>query len=203
MFLRELARVLRRRWQFLIVALLLAAGVAFLMLRVVAADYRTSASVVLVPPETTLGDTGNPYLFLGGLDQTVDVLARSLNNGDARAAIEDATPIGGGYTADADFTTSAPIILVTTEATTADEASALLDVVLERVTRNLNELQSDVGVPPRSQIGSQVVARDEPEALQKPRLRQVGIITIASLLALLLLIAAVDSVLARRRRTED
>lgn len=202
MYLRELGRLLRRRWPFVVVALLISGCLAAVLLRVVAADYRTSASVVLVPPETTLGDTGNPYLFLGGLDQTVDVLARSLNNGDARAAIESVTPVDAGYTADADFTTSAPIILVTAEAKRAEDATYLLNAVLARVTQNLVELQSDVGVPARSQIGSQVVARDEPEALQKPRLRQVALVTIASLVALILLIAAVDSLLARRPRTK-
>lgn len=197
----DLGDVLKRRWHVVLVALLVAACTAALLLRVVAADYSTSASLVLVPPETTLGDTGNPYLFLGGLDQTVDVLARSMNNADVRSAIEEVTPEGAGFTAVADFTTSAPIILVTTQAKTAGEANDLLEAVLDQVSRSLVQLQADLGVEPSSRIGSQVVVRADPEALQKPRIRQIALATIGVLMALLMLIAVGDSLLTRRRRT--
>lgn len=202
MYVRDLGGVLRRRWQLVVAALLLTGCLGVAMAQVVTADYRTSASVVLVPPETTLGETGNPYLFLGGLDQSVDVVARTLNSGATRTLIADASPSGATYTAVADFTTSAPIILVTTEAKSPEEATELLAVVVEQVSNNLLVLQSDIGVVPPSRIGSQVVARNDPEALQKPRLRRIAVASIGVLMVLLVLVVAADSLLARRRRAK-
>lgn len=196
----DVGRALKRRWYLVNAAVVVAAFTMAGLMNVLPADYRTSASVVMVPPESTLGETGNPYLFLGGLDQLVDVVARSMNDGLARSSIEDFTPPGAAYTATADFTTSAPIILVTAEASTPQQATDLLEVVVEQVSKNLGDLQGDVGVPPRSVIGSQVVARNDPEALQKPRLRQIAVATIAILMLMLTLVAVLDSVLIRRRQ---
>lgn len=203
MHLGEVGQALKRRWYLVVAALLVTVATVAGLMALVPADYETSASVVLVPPESTLGDTGNPYLFLGGLDQLVDVVARSMNDGLARSTIEDATPPGAAFTATADFTTSAPIILATAEASTPQQAADLLNVVVEQVARNLSQLQGDVGVPSKALIGSQVVARNDPEALQKPRLRKVAVAGIAVLMLSLLLIALLDSVLTRLRQDRD
>lgn len=199
MYVRDMMRSLLRRWYLVAMALVLSAGAAYGLAQAVRPTYKASASVVLVPPETTLGDTGNPYLFLGGLDQTVDVLARSMNSGATRNDIKREVP-DGDFAATADFTTSAPIIVAEAEDTSAAGADRLLDVVLARVSDNLAALQADLSVQSKAQISDQVVSRSaKPEVMQKARYRQVVMGALGVLLVLLLPVAVVDSLLQRRR----
>ncbi len=199
MYVREAFRSLLRRWYLVAIALALTAAAAWGLAQLVEPTYKATASVVLVPPETTLGDTGNPYLFLGGLDQTVDVLARSMNSGATRDSIAAADP-SGDFAAVADFTTSAPIILASAEDSSPAGADRLLDEVLARVSKNLAALQSDLAVQSKSQITAQVVSRTaEPEVMQKARYRQLVMGTCGVLVLLLFPIAVIDSLLQRRR----
>ncbi len=200
MFVREVVAAMLRRWYLLPLVLVAAAACSGLALSQVAPVHRATASVVLVPPETTLGETGNPYLFLGGLEQSVDVLSRTVDSQRVREEIDDAVP-AGSYEIAGDTSTSAPIVLVTTEAGTAAEADRLLDEVLEVMPRELAVLQDDLGVDGRAQITTQTVARtDRPEAVQRTRYRFTVLAATGGVVLGLLVVLTVDGLLLRRRR---
>lgn len=67
-----------RRWYVVLVGLLLTLPLAYLAAQYVAPTYTMKASVVLLAPEETVGDGGNPYLAMGGLEAAVDVAATGL-----------------------------------------------------------------------------------------------------------------------------
>ena len=199
MYVRDLFLSLRRRWYLLPVVVLLAVGCAALAADRVAPTYRTSASVVLVPPETTLGETGNPYLFLGGLQQSVDVLSRTLGSEYVRESIMSSVS-DGSYDVSSDVTTSAPIVYTTSEAETPEAADRLLTVVLSQVPRVLSQLQQSVSVRPKSRITTQVIARSErPEKVQRGQYRAVVLAFGAAFTLGLLLVGLLDGLLVRRR----
>lgn len=203
MYIRDLFSSLCRRWYLVPVVVLLAVGGALLTADRVAPTYRASASVVLVPPETTLADTGNPYLFLGGLQQSVDVLSRTLGSEYIRETIKAQAP-GGSYDVSSDVTTSAPIVLVTSEASSPEAADRLLSRVLGQVPHVLSRLQQSLSVRQKSQITTQVIARSqEPEKIQRGQYRAMVLAIGASLALGVLLVSLLDGLLLRRRGTRS
>ncbi|QCW50794.2 hypothetical protein FE634_10910 [Nocardioides dongxiaopingii] len=204
MFVRDVFKALVRRWYLVPLVLAMTAGGVAAALSQVGPTYRSTASVVLVPPETTLGVTGNPYLFLGGLEQSVDVLSRTLSSQEVRAQVRDAAGTDRDYEVVGDVATSAPIVLATAEGGSAAEADRLLDAVLDAVPEVLAKLQDDLGVKPGAQIDTQVIARtDEPEVVQKTRLRLAVLAAGAGGVLGLLVVLALDGVLLRRRLRRD
>lgn len=200
MYLTELAQSLRRRWYLLLAVTVLAVATTTFVVSRLPATYRANASIVLVPPETTLGDTGNPYLFLGGLEQSVDVLSRDLGSEQVRDQMAQKGGASASYTVTPDFTTSAPIVLVTTEASSADAADAMLDAVVAQVPVSLTRLQEALAVSGSAQITTQLIARsEEPEIVMSGRYRAMVMIGGALMVGGVLLVAAVDGLLRRRR----
>ena len=203
MYVRDLADSLRRRWYLLVVGIALTLGLSFVAANVVQPTYRTESSVVLVPPKSTTGASGNPYLFLGGLEQSVDVLARALSADNVREAVAD-TAGAGDYSVVADFATSAPILLITVDDTTSAGAQRLLDAVKAEVPIVFGRLQSSLGVNSRSQITTMVVTSDdEPKAVNKSRYRTVALVAVVSMFLVVVLVGFLDGVLLTRslRRT--
>ncbi len=199
MYVRDLLQTVRRRWYLVPLVIAAAIGCGLLALDHVGPQYRGSASVVLVPPETTLQTTGNPYLFLGGLEQSVDVLSRTMGSQRVRESIKDDVP-AGDYTITSDVSTSAPIVLVETEASSADGAELLLSHVLLVAPTVLSQLQSDLDVPKNAKITTQVIARStKPLAVQKTRYRLTFVAGGAGFTLGLLLVFLLDGLLLRRR----
>lgn len=198
MYARDVMASLRRRWLLAIVAIGLATGAALFAASAIAPTYEAKSSLVLVPPETTTGHSGNPYLFLGGLQQSVDVLTRALTADTQRELVAKQAPTGM-YDVVADLATSAPILLVSAKAPTSAAAQALLEEVKSQVPVTLRELQDSLGVRTGAQITSMVVTNDEPVAIQKARYRSVVLVGVATLAVGLLLIAVLDGALEQRR----
>ena len=96
MFFAELGQVLLRRWYLLLVGVLCAVGAGFVTFQAVPPGYTASAEVLLLPPDPTVPEDGNPYLSLSGLTPAGDVLARALS--DPQAADEIAASGGPGST---------------------------------------------------------------------------------------------------------
>ena len=80
MYLSNLAMMVRRRWILAIVGLGLTAGLAVAGYFVAKPTYQATASILLLPPATTVPAEGNPFLQLGGLDLTVDLLGKALSD---------------------------------------------------------------------------------------------------------------------------
>jgi hypothetical protein len=198
MYLRDLGATLRHRWYLTIIGLLATAGLCIATLSLFPATYRAQANIVLLPPASTVGAGGNPYLQLGNLTQVVDVMIRALNSQTAVEQIAIVAPTGT-YEVAADYTTNGPIFIITAEDKTPEASIATLKAVSDKVAPTLVGLQKALDIAPSSQITSSVLTSDEhPETVRKAQLRALIVAMSVGLLASAILVALIDSLLRRR-----
>lgn len=203
MDMRDLWTTLARRWMLTLCCLAASAALVLVVVARVPPTYESSADVVLVPPRSAEDPTANRYLSLSGLRQAVDVLTRSLGSDRTVRQIRAQAP-AGSFEVMADFTTSAPIVIVTSRAATAGQAQRLLDAVIAQVPLSLDALQRSVQIATKDQITPQVVAEDEqPRTVFKQQVRAIGAALAFALLATVMLVAAADNIASRRRRREE
>ena len=202
MYLRDLWNSCVRRWYVVAACLLLTAGLLFGAANVVKPTYEATSSLVLVPPPDPESPKLNRYLDLGGLTDTVAVLANSMTSEALQQSFADQVP-GGTYEIQPDITTSAPIVTVTAKAPTAADSERLLDLVLAKIPSNLTKLQSTLNITDRSQITSVSVSKDPAKQVLKARIRVLGALGAALLLGSALLVALLDGLLLRRQRAKE
>jgi hypothetical protein len=203
MYLRNLSESLLRRWYLVIVGMCAVAALAALTYVHVPPTYQANANVVLLPPKTSVVEGGNPYLFLGGLSQALDVLTRSIDGDTTREGI-----LGSrkdlDYAVEPDRTTAGPILVVQATGPTVKETLTVLGAVLNAVPVNLRQLQNGLQVSPSSQITSMTLTVDQkPTIVGKDRLRAVVGVAGIGAAGVCLLIGAVDGILLSRARRKD
>jgi len=193
-----LTRTLLRRWPYTLLLALVCGVVCFGVAKVVPPSYSATASVVIIPPPATTDPNGNRYLLLSGINPARDILMRSITSDQTKQAIVEGTD-GGEYTVEADFTTSAPLIMVTTEAPTAKGAATLLSRVLDRLPTTLDAMQDQLKVERGARLTVQELSRSaDVERVGKSQMRAV--LAAGGLTAILgvLLIGVIDGLILRR-----
>jgi hypothetical protein len=198
MYTLELLMSLRRRWYLALLALLLAGGASFGIYQRTGAIYETEASFVLVPPRNTEFPGTNRYLMLDDLGQATGVVIRALNGDEThRAVARDAG--GATYEVTPDYTTNAPILVISVKGPTAEDARGLLERVQSQVPSVLERLQTTIGVSESAQITSvPVTAERAPEPNAKNKLRAAVGLGVALLVLFMLSIGGLDGYLLRR-----
>lgn len=193
-------QVLRRQWVLVVLGVLVTAGLAGGVAWLKPPGYLVTATALVLPPkEAADGTQVNPYLQLGGLTSATDVLARALNDPTVHDRIIG-VGVQGDFTAERDFLTSAPILLVSAEAPTEAAAREIRDDVLAAAPQVLSGLQADVGVPAGSRLTVETISSDGTTQVQyKPLLRLMLLVVAAGLVATVLLAGAADAWSARRR----
>lgn len=210
MYMHDVGASLVHRWYLFLLALLASGGLCLLVADLVPATYESKASIVLVPPESTVNPVGenpdaqtprgNPYLYLGGLDQALDVVIRSVDSAQTHETVARTVP--GEFEVTPDWTTSAPLLVVKAEAATSAETARLLEAVLAQVPVSLGRLQDRLDIPAESRITTFVVAADEtPLPDRTIQIRLVALAGGGSLALFALVIAALDGLLQRRRQS--
>ena len=205
MYLRDLGATLLRRWYLSITGLIGTAALCFVAMNLFPATYEAKATIVLLPPASTVEAGGNPYLQLANLQQAVDVMVRSLSSQSAVDQVEASAPTGDFEVAP-DYTTSGPIFIVTAADKTPEATLATLKTVSDMVPPTLIRLQDDLGIASNSQITSDVLTMDvRPETVRKTQFRVLIVAAAIGLLASAMIIALFDSYLNRRkqRRNDD
>lgn len=204
MYLRDILGNLLRRWPILVGGALATVALCVALVTVVPATFIARTSMVLLPPAAIVGDDGNPFLYLGGLDQALDVLTRRLNAEELSNDVEDDFP-DASYSVYADTTTSGPIVVVEVEATSAADTEAVMERIVGEAAPSLRSLQVDLDVPTDSLITITVLAVDqEPEADYKTRIQLVGGAGAVGLVGTILLAGYLESrASARRQRQEE
>ena len=203
MYLHDLQAGLRRRWWCVLVGLLATAGLCYLALTFVPAEYEAKASVLLLPPRSTVGSEGNPYLVMGGLQPAADVLARALNDGQIHESL--ASPHGpADFVVERDAASSGPVLVVDVTGTDGVAAITMLDSVLAAMPDVLSNLQLDVSAPTDSLITLATVASDaEPVPSTKTQVRAVIVAGVGGLAATVFGTYMLDGLLVRRRQHRD
>lgn len=159
MWLRDMIRSLMRRW-YILLGCLLAAGVASCVVyQSVPVAYSAKGSLVLMPPRSTVGPDGNPYLFLGGMGQALDVLASKLSAEDTQAPILEAYP-GIAYTAEPDRSSSGSVVLATVRGADGNQVMVGLGAVVAAVPTTLAAMQESQAVPEDSRISLMTLVVD-------------------------------------------
>jgi hypothetical protein len=220
---QDILLALRRRWYLGVATVVLAVAATLLTVSLVGPTYEAKGAVLLVPPGTTLQQrpgtatsAGNPYLELSGLGQARDIVIRSMSakstylelcaaRGDARYESMRADLCGPrpsvSFEITQDYESSAPVILVTAEAGSAQDSVTALTTVMDRVPATLQELQGGLNLRAKAAITSTPIVTDSlPDVVHKDQIR-AAVLVGGGLLALgTLLIGFVDGLLGPRRR---
>ncbi|KHL01230.1 hypothetical protein [Sinomonas humi] len=198
MKLRTLGAAIIRRWYALVSGLLVVGGLSYFLYGLIPVDYKVSGSAVLLPSEQSVGAGGNPYLFLSGLGQAMDVLTRKMTAPDVTSRLTADFP-RTTYTAAPDVTSGSSILVVTVKSSSSAQATAALAAVLNDVPVELSAMQDELKVPSNSRISSMQVAQpDAPIVDGKPRIQAVAAVGVAGLLVAVLFTALLDGILLRR-----
>lgn len=203
MQLRTVLASLARRW-YLVVAGVLVTGLLCMSVQMSAPEkYKSQASLVLMPSSQSIGDAGNPYLYLGGMSEALDILIRKITSQPVRERLL-ANFGSATYVAEPDRGTSGAILVITTTADSPEETMALLKAVMDETPRSLNEMQEalDVAVPARITTMSLLVDRQAvPEV--KARTQLVLLSGAGGVGLTLLLSVLVDGLLMTRARKKE
>lgn len=143
----------------LLACLVIAGMAAYVVYQNVPVSYSAKGSLVLMPPRATVGADGNPYLFLGGMGQALDVLSSKLSAEDAQEPILKAHP-GVTYTVEPDRTSSGSVVLATVRGKDRDQVMDALDDVVAAVPTTLRTMQESQTVPEDSRIGLMTLVVD-------------------------------------------
>lgn len=210
-----------RRWYLVLVALACTVVVTVLVVNRVGPTYQATGSVLLLPPMTTvrqgtnLQTDGNPYLMLGGLNQARDIVIRAVQSKATREEVcqsradpgyeEMRTQLCGqdptvSYEVTQDYTTNAPIVVITVDAKSPRNAVTGELAMMERVPKALVDLQAELQLKSEATITSKVLITDKaPDVVRKTQIR-AGIVAAAGTLSVtLLLIGLFDGLVAVRR----
>ena len=126
-----------QRWYFTLIGLLITLTLCGLAALAVPVKYQAKAQILVLPPHTSVGTGGNPYLALGGLQAASDVLARAMSDGKTFQLLRS-EGITGTYTVARDLTTSGPILLVAADDSTPEGALSTLNGILAQAAPRLS-----------------------------------------------------------------
>ncbi|SDS07856.1 hypothetical protein SAMN04489834_0818 [Microterricola viridarii] len=162
--------------------------------------WTAKASVLLVPPPTVVGEDGNPYLYLGGLGQALDVLTRRLDAEAVRGPLEDTYP-DAEYTVTVDGNSTGPILLIEAEAEAGPDALALVKSIHSQIPQELLGMQADLNVPRNALITASDITVDvNAESDNKRRIQLTGLVAAGGLALTVLLAGIVDGLVNKRRK---
>jgi len=198
LYLSNLAMIVRRRWILALLGLALTAGLAVAGYYIAKPTYQATASVLLLPPASTVPAEGNPFLQLGGLDLTVDLLGKALSDQAVTRQIEEVSATAEAEVG-ADPSSSGPILRIQVQDKSPASALEVRDQLVAMVPPRLAELQSAVGVDGGNRVTSSVLVVDDvAEPVGRDRLVGAVVGGIVGLGLSLILLVLTDNVLLRR-----
>lgn len=197
-------RVIARRWYVVLLGLLLTIGLAFGAMLTTPSEYTSRALILLLPSDEAVGEGGNPFLVLAGLEQPASLVTAYFTSAGAREEVA-ARSETARYLVAIDAEVRGPVILVEVTDATAAKSLATLGYLTERIPEELRRLQDEVRATEDSIIGSMLLTQDT-EAIEdnSAPIRMVIAALAVGLAGTAFLAFAVDSFLARRstRRAE-
>lgn len=199
MTLSETLRALLRRWYIVVAGIILMCLASYGAWTHVSPEYERTSTQLLLPGKGTVPETApNPYLFISGLTNAADVVARVLSSDSTVADITAQYP-NTQIAAVRDPTTSGPVILITVTASSDQAAAGALQIMVGKTTSILNDLQTQQHIASKDRISVTTLTVDRRSALrQRKRLVSTGGAAAGILLVSLLVATLVDG-LARIR----
>jgi capsular polysaccharide biosynthesis protein len=192
-------RGLWRRWYIVVPGFLVAASVAIGAFFVISPGYERSATQLLIPGADSMPVGANPYLFLGGLAPTADVLVRAVGSENALNELIDKHP-GAEIKVMRDTTTAGPVILITVTAPSDSAAREVLGQLVDRTATTLNDLQVTENIALKNRVTVLPITVDDKSVVQqRTRLLGAWAAGIAGVLLTLLVAGYVDGMSLQRR----
>jgi capsular polysaccharide biosynthesis protein len=193
----ELLGALRRHWILLFLGVLLTGGLSVGSYMVTKPVYEITATVLLLPPASAVTAAGNPYLQLGGLRQTVDLVGVALSDQNTKTELE-AISKDVEYTVAADSQTSSPILVVDVTDSSPEGATRIRDLLVARIPQRLQTMQEGLNVLSANRVTTTVLTSDdEAKEVGRNRLRAAVVVGLGGLALTLAFISLWD---ARRPR---
>lgn len=200
--------VLRRRWQGLLVGVLLAVAAAAGTFASTSPVYSYASSFLLLPPKPSTAQDpaavaytrGNPLFYLGSLDQARDILISELASNNQRQALARELPMAS-YDVSPDALGSSPVVVISVKSASNSGAQEATRRLSRLVPNAVSALQQRLGVDPAARITTEQLNMDRAATVShKTQIRAVIAVLIAVGLAVLLCLKALDTVLTREPR---
>jgi hypothetical protein len=156
----DVIAALGRQWIVTVAGLMTTAALVWGAGHIEPPVYTARALVLLVPSEQTVGEGGNPFLALGGLDLPARVVVAYYESDIAKAQLTSGSP-------DAEFvvaieeSTRGPVIAVDVTDATSQRALETLDLLTSSIPVQLRRLQAEVDAPQDAIVSTLVLAKDE------------------------------------------
>jgi hypothetical protein len=199
MRVRETVSSLLRRWYILMVGLLLTAAMCWVVQGRVPVTYEAKGSQVLMPPSATVGE-GNPYLYLGGLSQALDVLIRHVNAAEVTQPVLRAFP-GTAFSVEADGSTSGSILVISASGSTPEGTLGVLQAALDKIPAALKDMQDELAIADRVRINVRTVVVDgQATKNNQSQMRLVLLAAGGGTVGTVLLTAMMDNFLSGRKK---
>lgn len=203
MHLADTLRSILRRWYIFLLGLVLSFGLAGAATVVIQPDYEAEGTLLLMPPIGVVGPEGNPYLYLGGMTEALDVLVRRSNAPESVTSIEERFS-GLAITSAPDRTTSSPILIVTVSGESPQDVLQALELGRTVVIRNLDAMQNEIDVPRSMRISAEdLVIPVEAKANRKMAIQFAILIAAAGAVGTLMFTGFIDGQLLSRARAKE
>jgi hypothetical protein len=203
MWLRDMVFSLWRLWYVVLAGLMATAFVCYFLNQSVPASYKAQGSIVMMPPSSTVGPDGNPFLFLGGMSQALDILAAKISAEEIAKPIVDPFP-GTAYVAEPDRSTSGSVLLISVTSGNPSDVMDVLNSSVAAVPVVLKKMQDAQNIPEESRLGLMTLVVDK-EPQEETKTRTASVLGAGGLGAALtvLLTGFIDGrILAHRQRRE-
>lgn len=199
MMLTDYTGALRRRWYLVIAGLLLTGLLGYGAASANPPTYTARGLVLLLPSEEAVGEGGNPFLLLGGLDLPARVLVAYFSSDSAQEDVARQAP-DAEVSVLLEESTRGPVIAIEVSDSTPRGAVETLRYVAGEIPANLARLQNEVGAPERAALTSMPLTMDTAaETDNGDALRMTTAAVAVGLGGTALLVFAVDGMLLRRR----
>lgn len=201
--LLDLMRAFGRRWYVLVAGLLTTAGLAYGAYIVSPPEYSARGLILLLPSEVAVGEAGNPFLVLGGLEQPAGIVVAYFASASAQAEVEDHSPTAQ-YLVAIDDTTRGPVIAVNVTDSSAEAALSTLDFLMDRVPEELQRLQVEVAAPADAVITSMTLTADTVAEVDRSAMIRLMIAAVVVGLVVTGIVAIIlDGVLLRKAQRRN
>ncbi|MER5636113.1 chain length determinant protein [Kitasatospora sp. NPDC002227] len=201
--MRELLRVIRKRWYVTLPIVLITIGLSAVANAVLPTTYQSECSISLLNAPSVSAqapNNGNPFLsFSQALTVAADFLGRRLTSDQSAEALKK-QGLTGTYSVKLADNAMGPFLTLTVTGNNPAEVKKSIDLLNKFTADQLKQMQAEQQAPAGSQIGATVIIPPQPPLAQtKSKLQYVAMIGIAGLAVAFLAAFVTENIFGRRR----
>lgn len=199
----DVIRALGRRWYVVLIGAIVTAALTVGAYVSTPPEYNARALILLLPSESAVGEGGNPFLTLGGLEQPAGILVAYFSSAPAREDVKQQSPTAQ-YVVGIDDSTRGPVIAIDVTDNSAQKTLDTLNFIADRMPVELAALQDQVDAPADAVITSIPLTVDEKaERGMGATIRMMIAALVVGITATCITAFALDGLLRRRQLRRD